>query len=108
MVLGDLGVLGVQGGVGKWGLAHWKILISSGGIRSAVDGILTCVSSSSSMAYSEKERVSVMLGSCPHVHKCTMLVVGRHDIKIKILAAITMLSALLLFGKTRTQDDVVS
>ena len=51
------------------------------------------------MAYSENERVSVMLVSFPHVHKCTMLVVGRHDIKIKILAAITKLSALLLFGK---------
>ena len=60
------------------------------------------------MAYSENERVSVMLVSFPHVHKCTMLVVERHDIKIKIVAAITMLSALLLFGKTRTQDDVVS
>ena len=59
------------------------------------------------MAYSENERVSVMLVSFPHVHKCTMLVVGNHDIKIKILA-ITKLSALLLFGKTRTQDDVVS
>ena len=50
------------------------------------------------MAYSENERVSVMLVSFPHVHKCTMLVVGRHDIKIKIVTAITMLSALLLSG----------
>ena len=48
--------------MGDGGLAHWKIQISSGGIRSAVDGILTCVSSCSEMAYSEKERVSVMLG----------------------------------------------
>ena len=39
------------------------------------------------MAYSEKERVSVMLVSFPHVHKCTMLVVGRHDIKIKIVCS---------------------
>ena len=50
------------------------------------------------MAYSENERVSVMLVSFPHVHKCTMLVVERHDIKIKIVAAITMLSALHLSG----------
>ena len=96
--LGKAGERCEGGGVGEWRLAHWKIQISSGGIRSAVDGILTCVSSCSEMAYSEKERVSVMLGSCPHVHKCTMLVVGRHDIKIKKFAAITMLIALHLSG----------
>ena len=69
--------------MGEWRLAHWKIQISSGGIRSAVDGILTCVSSCSEMAYSEKERVSVMLVSFPHVHKCTMLGVGRHNKETK-------------------------
>ena len=28
-------------GVGGWGLAHWKIHISSGGFRSAVAGVIT-------------------------------------------------------------------
>ena len=52
--LGKAGERCEGGGVGDGGLAHWKIQISSGGIRSAVDGILTCVSSCSAMACFEK------------------------------------------------------
>ena len=39
--LGRAGVRCEGGGVGGWGLAHWKIHISSGGIRSAVARVIT-------------------------------------------------------------------
>ena len=66
--LGKAGERCEGGGVGDGGLAHWKIQISSGGIRSAVDRILTCVSSCSAMACSERKEGVSDAGGLAHMY----------------------------------------
>ena len=62
-------VRGVRGGgVGDGGLAQWKIQISTGGIRSAVDRILTCVSSCRDMACSERKEGVSDAGGLAHMY----------------------------------------
>ena len=66
--LGKAGDRSVRGGVGDGGLAQWKIQISMGGIRAAVDRTLTCVSSCRDMACSERKEGVSDAGGLAHMY----------------------------------------